>query len=178
MNGELDELYTGLPDWRTRWRWFMRGGRRQMRRRRPLDADLDDHPEGWGGGGVLGEPCLEPSAEGKDRSWRMRVLLHAGEGTGDAALFAGAILPQLLESTVLQDVDVTDLQPGLGRDLLGRPALDIPAVDDVRLALVRASSRPAAPLRGWIPAPEVPLMRKGHPDQPHSLPLRCHFRLT
>ena len=44
----------------------------------------------------------------------------AGPGwrTGDAALRAGAVLPQLLERTVLQDVDVIDLQPGLGRDLL------------------------------------------------------------
>ena len=49
---------------------------------------------------------------------------------------------------MLQDVDVTDLQPGLGRDLVGRPTLNIPAVDDVRLALVelrpacRTTSRP------------------------------------
>ena len=43
----------------------------------------------------------------------------------------GAILPQLLEGAMLQDVDVTDLQPGLGRDLVSRPALDIPALDDV-----------------------------------------------
>jgi hypothetical protein len=42
---------------------------------------------------------------------------------------------------VLQDVDVTDLQPGLGRDLDSRPTLDIPAVDDVRLA--RLQLRPA-----------------------------------
>jgi hypothetical protein len=55
--------------------------------------------------------------------------------TGDAALFLSAVLPQLLESTMLQDVDVIDHQPGLGCDLVGRPALDIPAVDDVCLAL-------------------------------------------
>jgi len=42
---------------------------------------------------------------------------------------------------VLQDVDVTDLQPGLGRDLVSRPTLDNPAVDDVRLALIEL--RPA-----------------------------------
>jgi hypothetical protein len=67
----------------------------------------------------------------------------AGPGwrTGDAALRVGAILPQHLESTVLQDVDVTDLQPGLGRDLVNGPTLDNPAVDDVRLALVEL--RPA-----------------------------------
>ena len=59
------------------------------------------------------------------------------------ALCVGAILPQLLEGAVLQDVDVIDLQPGLGRDLVGRPALDIPAVDDVRLALVQL--RPGLP---------------------------------
>ena len=68
--------------------------------------------------------------------------------TGNAALFAGAILPQLLESTVLQDVDVTDRQPGLGRDLVNGPTFDIPALDDVRLAPVelrpacRTTSRP------------------------------------
>ena len=73
--------------------------------------------------------------------------------TGDAALLVGAILPQLLESTVLQDVDVTDLQPGLGRDLDNRPTLDIPAVDDDAPGAGRASSTPAAPLRAWIPAP-------------------------
>ena len=38
---------------------------------------------------------------------------------------------------MLQDVDVIDLQPGLGHDLVGRPTLHIPAVDDVRLALRR-----------------------------------------
>jgi len=61
--------------------------------------------------------------------------------TGDAALFLSAILPQLLEPTVLQDVDVIDRQPGLGRDLVNGPTLDIPAVDDVRLA--RLQLRPA-----------------------------------
>ena len=61
--------------------------------------------------------------------------------TGDAALFLSAILPQLLESTVLQGVNVTDRQPGLGRDLVNGPTLEIPAVDDVRLALVEL--RPA-----------------------------------
>ena len=68
--------------------------------------------------------------------------------TGGAALIFSAILPQLFESTVLQDVDVTDLQPGLGHDLVSRPALDNPAVDDERLPLVelchacRTTSRP------------------------------------
>ena len=42
---------------------------------------------------------------------------------------------------MLQDVDVTDLQPGLGRDLVNGPTFDIPAVDDVRLAQTPASSR-------------------------------------
>ena len=92
-------------------------------------------------------------APGKDRSWRKRVVRRAGNETGDAALCGGAILPQLLDGTVLQDVDVTDRQPGFGRDLGSRPALDIPAVDDVRLAAAPASSMPAAPLRAWIPAP-------------------------
>ena len=49
------------------------------------------------------------SVSSAGREWR----------TGDAALFLGAILPQLLESAVLQDVDVIDRQPGLGRDLVG-----------------------------------------------------------
>ena len=40
------------------------------------------------------------------------------------ALFASAILPQLFEGVVLQDVDVTDRQPGLGRDLVNGPTLD------------------------------------------------------
>ena len=42
---------------------------------------------------------------------------------------------------MLQDVDVTDRQPGLGRDLVNGPTFDIPAVDDVRLASVEL--RPA-----------------------------------
>ena len=58
--------------------------------------------------------------------------------TGDAALFLGAVLPQLLESTVLQHVDVIDLQPGLGRDLFHGPAFDVPPVDDARLALIQS----------------------------------------
>ena len=70
----------------------------------------------------------------------MRVVRRAGGGR-DAALCVGAILPQLLESTVLQDVDVTDRQPGLGRDLVNGPTLDNPAVDDVRLALVELRPR-------------------------------------
>ena len=60
---------------------------------------------------------------------------------GGAALRIDAVLPQLLESTVLQDVDVTDRQPGLGRDLISGPTLDNPAVDDVRLAPIEL--RPA-----------------------------------
>ena len=46
--------------------------------------------------------------------------------TGNAALFAGAILPQLLDPTVLQNVDVIDRQPGLGRDLFNRPTHNTP----------------------------------------------------
>ena len=72
------------------------------------------------------------------------------------ALFAGAILPQLLEGAVLQDVDVTNLQPGLGRDFVSRPTLDIPAVDDVRLALVE--------LRPGLPHHFAP----GFQRQPHA----------
>ena len=43
-------------------------------------------------------------------------MSSAGPGwrTGDAALRVGAILPQLFEGAVLQDVDVIDRQPGLG----------------------------------------------------------------
>ena len=44
---------------------------------------------------------------------------------------------------MFQDVDVIDRQPGLGRDFIGRPTLDIPAVDDVRLAPVEL--RPGLP---------------------------------
>jgi hypothetical protein len=59
---------------------------------------------------------------------------------------------------VLQDVDVIDSQHDLGCDLLSRPTLDIPAVDDVRLAPVElrpacrttsrldSSASPAAPI--------------------------------
>ena len=35
------------------------------------------------------------------------------------ALCVGAVRPQLLEDAVLQDVDVIDRQPDLGRDLVG-----------------------------------------------------------
>ena len=62
-------------------------------------------------------------------------------------LRVGDRLPQL-HGTVLQDVDVIDLKPGLGRDLVSRPALDIPAVDDVRLAPVELRPCLPAPLRG------------------------------
>ena len=59
------------------------------------------------------------------------------------ALFAGAVLPQLFGGSVLQHVDVIDRQPGLGRDLINGPTLDIPALDDVRLA--RLQLRPCLP---------------------------------
>ena len=69
---------------------------------------LDDHPAPPGtaraGEGPIHGGCVSSSGPARR--------------TGDAALFLGAILPQLLESTVLQDVDVIDLQPGLGRDLV------------------------------------------------------------
>ena len=57
----------------------------------------------------------------RGRTDRGGSVSSAGPGmrTGDAALRVGAILPQLLEGAVLQDVDVIDLQPDLGRDLVG-----------------------------------------------------------
>ena len=63
------------------------------------------------------------------------------------ALLLAAILPQLLESTVLQDVDVIDLQPGLGRDLVGRPTHNTPmsspsfALHRARAGIMRISSQ-------------------------------------
>jgi hypothetical protein len=89
------------------------------------------------------QPRLRPPAQGKDRSRRIRASAVNGEEQVKGVLLVGAILPQLLESTVLQDVDVTNLQPGLGRDLVGGPTLHIPAVDDVRPALVEL--RPCLP---------------------------------
>ena len=102
------------------------------------------------------DPNLAPE-EWLARSYSLMIRMHRGRTdhggsvsssrpgmrTDDAALFLGAILPQLLQSTVLQDVDVIDRQPGLGRDLVNGPTLNIPAVDDVRLA--RVQLRPGLP---------------------------------
>ena len=104
----------------------------------PSDPNLA--PEEW-----LARSCSPMIRMHRGRTDHGGSVSSAGPGwrTGDAALRVGAVLPQLLESAVLQDVDVTDRQPGLGRDLVNGPTLDIPAVDNVRLALVEL--RPCLP---------------------------------
>ena len=56
---------------------------------------------------------------------------------------------------------MTGLQPGLGRDLVGGPTFHIPAVDDVRLALVGLRHACRTTSRAGIPAPAVSRSSEG-----------------